>query len=187
MPIDQIDKEILNSLNLDGRMSLMQISEQLQESINVSMSHTGIRKRINKLKDEGILKIQGNLNIKALDFKAAFILMEMSNFNEVKKIIECYSDCPRVFLLAQITGQYNLIVGFVGRDMESLHRYLNQCGPTNKGGILHSAVIFVSNIENPDFLPLSMFKRQSGEQKCGNVCNDCSAFMDGKCPGCGLF
>ena len=187
MTLDEIDKEIINALFEDGRSSLMQISEYLQESINVSMSHTGIRKRINKLKDEGVLGIQGNINFNALNLKAAFILMEMRNFEQVKNIIECYSTCPRVFLLAQITGQYNLILGFVAQNMENMHRYLNRCGPNNKEGILHSAVIFVSNIDVPNYLPLTVYKRQSGEQNCGNVCASCEAFMEGTCPGCGLF
>jgi DNA-binding Lrp family transcriptional regulator len=187
MKLDDIDKVIINALMDDGRKSLMQISEFLHESNNNTMSHTGIRKRINKLKNGEILSIQGNINMNALQYKAAFILMEMKNFNEVKKIVDCYTGCPRVFLLAQITGQYNLILGFVGQNMDIMHRYLNLCGPTNKEGILHSAVVFVSNFETPKYFPLNVFQRESQEKTCGNICKDCAAFIDGICTGCGRF
>ena len=187
MNLDDIDKMIINALSEDGRQSLMQISGYLKEISDSSMSHTGIRKRINKLKNNGILNIQGNLNINELQYKSGFILMEMRNFNEVRNIIDCYKDCPRVFMLAQVTGQYNLIIGFVGQNMDIMHRWLNLCGPTNKDGILHSAVIFVSNFETPLYFPLTVFSREGQQDKCGNVCEECAALIDGKCPGCGSF
>ena len=187
MELDEIDKEIINALSIDGRQSLSKIGEFLEESIEVSMSHTGVRKRLNKLKINEVLNIQGNVNIKVLQYKAAFVLMEMKNFELVKKIIECYRDCPRVFFIAQISGQYNLILGFLGRDIDVLHRYLNHCGPTNNDGILHSAILFVSNFETPQNFPLSIFKKENSTLKCGNVCKNCAAFTDGTCPGCGHF
>ncbi|MHA2006765.1 MAG: hypothetical protein ACXABO_04460 [Promethearchaeota archaeon] len=151
------------------------------------MSHTGIAKRINKLEESGVLKVQANTNVSQLGYKSLFLLMEMSNFEEVQNIINAYQDCPRVFLLAQLTGQYNLILGIIGQSIDVLHRYLNYCGPTNKKGILHSASIFVSDLIIPKFVPLNLFSQESHENKCGNVCKACEAYLDGKCSGCGNF
>ncbi|MHA2132034.1 MAG: hypothetical protein ACW99L_18855, partial [Promethearchaeota archaeon] len=72
-------------------------------------------------------------------------------------------------------------------DMDVLHRYINFCGPTNKQGILHSAVIFASELLTPSFLPLNLFSGISKEHKCENICKACSAFLDGNCGGCGNF
>lgn len=187
MSLDQIDKQIINALFKNGRESLSSLSKIITKSNQDTMSHAGIAKRITKLEDSGILQIQGNINVKNLNYYIAFILMEMSNFEEVRNIIDAYSECPRVFLLANVSGQYNLIFGVLGRDVDDLRRYLNFCGPTNKQGILHSASIFVSDLIIPKFLPLNLFSKESQESNCGNICKKCAAFLDGKCRGCGSF
>ncbi len=187
MELDQIDRQILNALFKNGRESLTKLEKVVFKSENETMSHTGIAKRIAKLEDSGLLKVQANTNINTLDYKALFLLMEMSNYDEVKNIIKAYEECPRVFLLAQVTGQYNLILGIVGQSLDVLHRYLNFCGPTNKEGILHTATIFVSNLIIPKFLPLNFFSQQSKADKCRNICEACAAYLDGKCGGCGAF
>ncbi|MFX1241426.1 MAG: Lrp/AsnC family transcriptional regulator [Promethearchaeota archaeon] len=187
MGLDNIDKQIINALYEKGRESLISLGEKVFKSDKDIMSHAGVRKRIKKLEDSEILRIQGNINIKALKYKASIILLEMKNYDELRKIINSYSKCPRVFLLAQITGRYNLIMGIIGQNIDVLHRYINHCGPTNKEGILHSEILFVSNLEAPEYLPLYLFNKKSQETECGNICKDCEAYLDGECDGCGNF
>ena len=187
MELDKIDRQILNILYKKGRESLVSIGEKISKPDKDIMSHSGVRKRIKKLRESDILKVQGNVNINSLNYNACFILLEMKSYEEVKKIIYAYSHCPRVFLLAQITGQYNLIMGIIGQSIDIIHRYINYCGPTNKEGLLHSEILFVSKIEAPKYLPLNLFSKKSQEAKCGNICEECEAFLDGRCDGCGNF
>lgn len=187
MKFDNIDKQILSELFKNGRENLTTINKKIFKTDTETMSHTGVKKRISKLVDSKILKIQGNLNINELNYKACIILLEMKNFDEIKKILRAYSDCPRVFLLAHITGRYNLIMGIVGQSTDVLLRYINYCGPTNKEGVLHSEILFVSNLETPQFLPVNLFTKESKENMCGNICQNCEAFLDGMCDGCGNF
>ena len=187
MKLDDIDKQILIELFSNCRVSLTDIHTKIVKTNKELMSHTGVKKRITKLEDSNVLKIQGNININNLKYKSCFILLEMKNFDEIKKIIQAYSSCPRVFLLAQITGQYNVLMGIAGQSMDVLHRYINYCGPTNKEGILHSQVLFGSNITIPEYLPINLFNKFSQEGKCGNICKNCEAFLDASCNGCGNF
>ena len=187
MSIDQIDKQILIALFKDGRISLNSLSKTILKSNHDTMSHAGIAKRISKLDELGLLKIQGNISVKKLNYYIAFILMEIENYNEVQKISIAYSECPRVFLLSHVTGQYDLIFGIVGQDPDVLRRYINYCGPTNKEGVLHSEIIFTSELLLPEFLPLNLFSGVSKEDKCENICKECEALLDGKCGGCGNF
>jgi len=187
MRLDNVDKQIINILYNHGRESLKSIGERIFKPDQELMSHAGVRKRITKLEDSHILKVQGNINISNLNYKACLILLEMKSYEEVKKIINAYSECPRIFLLAQITGQYNLIMGIIGQNYDVLHRYINYCGPTNKEGILHSEILFISNFEAPKYLPLNLFGNKSQETICGNICKDCEAFLVGLCDGCGNF
>ncbi|MFW9821159.1 MAG: Lrp/AsnC family transcriptional regulator, partial [Candidatus Thorarchaeota archaeon] len=117
MGLDNIDKQIINVLYEKGRESLITIGEKVYKSDKDIMSHAGVRKRIKKMENSKILKVQGNININTLNYKASIFLIEMKNFDEVKKIINAYSKCPRVFLLAQITGRYNLIMGIIGQNI----------------------------------------------------------------------
>jgi len=187
MKFDKIDKQIVKALFNRGRESLTNLEEIIFKNDNETMSHTGISKRISKLENTGILKVQGNININEINFKTLFILMEWSNFDEIRSILNTYSECPRVFLLAQVTGQYNLIMGVVGKNIDVLHRYVNHCGPTNKKGLLHSALLFGSDFILPEYLPLKLFTSESNEHNCGNICADCEAYLDGNCDGCGNF
>ena len=187
MKLDKVDKQIIKALFNSGRENLTSLKDIIFKKDNETMSHTGIAKRISKLEDTGILKVQGNINITEINYKTLIILMEWSNFDEIRSIIGSYSECPRVFLLAQVTGQYNLIMGVVGKNLDVLHRYVNHCGPTNKKGLLHSALIFGSDFIVPEFLPLNLFSDTSNEQNCGNICSDCEAYLDGRCDGCDNF
>jgi DNA-binding Lrp family transcriptional regulator len=187
MNLDKIDKQILEILFENGRESLQSIGNSVQKENRESMSHTGVNKRINKLERNDFLKIQGNINIQKLNYKSCFILLEMENFDAINNIMEAYSECPRVFLLTQISGRFNLIMGIVGQNSDVLQRYINFCGPTNKEGILHSEVLFVADLKVPKYIPLNLFTRESKECICGNVCKNCAAFLDGKCAGCGNF
>ena len=187
MRLDKIDRQIIEALFLNGRESLTNLEKIIFKTDSETMSHTGIAKRIVKLENNEILKIQANTNITTLNYKAMFLLMEMRNFEEVQNIIKAYKECPRVFFLSQVTGQYNIILGVIGQNTDILNRYLNYCGPTNKKGILHSASIFVSDLILPKYLPLNFFNKESQESKCKNICKNCEAYLDDQCGGCGNF
>ncbi len=187
MELDNIDKQIIKALFNNGRENLKRIANKVLKKDNESMSHTGIRKRITKMEELNLLKIQGNLSIKNLKYTAAILLMKLENFEIIKNVTEAYEDCPRVFMLAQLSGQYNLILGIVGQNLEVLQRYLNYCGPSNKKGVLHTEVLFLSSFNTPKFLPINLYGDISVESKCGNLCKECPAFLDGDCAGCGNF
>ena len=82
MKLDDIDKQILIELFSNGRVSLTDIHTKIVKTNKELMSHTGVKKRITKLEDSNVLKIQGNINISNLKYKTCFILLEMKNFDE---------------------------------------------------------------------------------------------------------
>ena len=187
MKFDKVNKQIIKALFNNGRESLTHLKDIIFKNNDETMSHTGIAKRITKLEDDGILKVQGNINVNEINYKTLFILMEWSNYDEIKNIISSYSECPRVFLLAHVTGQFNLVMGVIGQNLDVLHNYVNHCGPTNKKGLLHSALLFGSDFIRPKYLPLNLFSDKSNEHNCDNICADCEAYLGGKCNGCSNF
>ncbi len=87
MQFDNIDKQIVNALFKSGRESLTSLKEIIFKKDDETMSHTGISKRIAKLENRGILKVQGNININEVNYKTLFILMEWGNYEEIRNII----------------------------------------------------------------------------------------------------
>ncbi|MFW9877647.1 MAG: Lrp/AsnC family transcriptional regulator, partial [Candidatus Thorarchaeota archaeon] len=68
MQLDNIDRQILKQLFKNGRESLTNLEKVVFKSVNETMSHTGIAKRITKLEDSGILKVRANTNINKLQY-----------------------------------------------------------------------------------------------------------------------
>ena len=86
--LDDIDKQILHQLILDGRQSITPIKNITE------LSHTAIQNRIKKLIESGILKIQGNININSLELKVAYVNVGLKNYNDLDKFIEHFQICP---------------------------------------------------------------------------------------------
>ena len=159
--LDKKDREILDILTKDGRESFTKISEKL------SFSDTGVKKRLTKLYREGILKVQGNLNLDALHFKACLILLEVKTREDLNDIIDAYESCPYTFLTLELLGSFNLLIGVYGHDIEDLEKRIIDCGPTQMHGVLRSKIILISNFKIPQYLPLKIFLEKEDQDLCG--------------------
>ena len=170
--LDKTNREILEILTNNGRASYTKISEQL------SFSDTGVRKRLSKLNEEGILKIQVNLSLDALNFKACLMLLEIKNRKDLDTIIKRYESCPYVFLTLELLGSFNLLIGIYGCNIEDLDKKLKCCGPLNLQGVLHSKIILISNFQLPKFLPLKIICDKKFEEKNTRICEECNIFKN---------
>ena len=74
MKFDSIDRQIFKALFKSGRESLTNLHKIILKKNAEPMSHTGIAKRISKLEDNGILKIQGNININKIKIGTPYFL-----------------------------------------------------------------------------------------------------------------
>ena len=178
--LDGIDKRILTELFEDGKKGLKQF--KLFES-NV-MSHTGIKNRITNLIKSNVLKIQGNINVNKLNYSIAFLLIELRKFEQLKRYIEYYSKCKRVFLVLTVSGKYHLLVGIVGKSFEIINNFVSYCSLVNETDVAKTKLIFGSNLELPEFLPINLFGNKQEEFNCERICGECDYFREGLCVGC---
>jgi DNA-binding Lrp family transcriptional regulator len=130
MKLDGIDKQILKALFSNGRESLTNLEKVIFKTETETMSHTGIAKRIAKLEDSGILKVQANTNIDNLQYKALFLLMEMQNFEEVQNIIKAYGPTNKKGILhtASIFVSDLILPKFMPLNLFSGISKENECG-----------------------------------------------------------
>ena len=184
--LDFIDKQILNQLYTDGKMSLNRIKQYVVKKNGEHMSHTGINNRIEKLAESDILKIQGNINLKQLNYQAAVVLIELKQYDLLEEYIIHASTCPRIFLLATTTGKYHLLFGMVGKNIEEINCCLNNCDLVGKEAIKNSEIIFAPNLKIPNYIPINLFSNIDKEIQIKDECVECESYKVGICRGCGV-
>ncbi|MFX1258595.1 MAG: GAF domain-containing protein [Promethearchaeota archaeon] len=182
--IDEIDKQILNELFLDGTKSLIHMKIKAKHK---AMSHTGIKNRIKKLINSSILKIQGNVNFNNLQLETALIRIEFNNYDNIYEYYNKYINCSRIFLISKITGQFHIIMGVVGKSLDDLNRIINYCILTDRNKIKSSDITFASEILKPQFLPFNIFNINNKNTNCGKNCLECEAFRNDHCFGCNFI
>jgi Lrp/AsnC family transcriptional regulator for asnA, asnC and gidA len=119
MSIDPLDLKILKSLNGQGRKPYRTISNEL------GVSDATVRKRINNMLESGIIK---EFNV-LLDYHKlgriikAFIGLRVQP-QRLKRIVEHLEENPDVQVLYRTTGDVDLFVEVIFRDMEELNGFL---------------------------------------------------------------
>ncbi|UCH57860.1 MAG: Lrp/AsnC family transcriptional regulator [Candidatus Bathyarchaeota archaeon] len=119
MSIDRLDLKIIRSLSGNARKPYKTIAKEL------SVSDATVRKRINKMVEEGIIK-QFNL---LLDYHKlgriikAFIGLRI-NPQKLRDIVEHLEGNPDIQVLYRTTGNVDLFVEVIFKDMEELNEFL---------------------------------------------------------------
>ena len=136
MSIDQLDMRIIGSLTGNGRKPYKTIAQEL------GVSDSTVRKRIGRMIEEGIIK---EFNV-LLDYHAlgriikAFIGLRVHP-PRLKGIVEHLQENPDVQVLYRTTGDVDLFVEVIFRDMEELNGFLES--ELNLDGITGTVVTVV--------------------------------------------
>ena len=119
MEVDKINIEIIRQLQ-DGRKSYKKIAEKLNITENT------VRSRVNKLQNEGILAITGNVDADAIKgHQILYLGVKLSNMDLEKKGIE-FTELKGVVSAAVVTGRYDLILQVLLKDDYTLLEFITQ-------------------------------------------------------------
>lgn len=119
MSIDALDFKIIQVLNKNARIPYRTIAEE------IGVSDATIRNRVKKLLEEGIIK---KFNV-LLDYHKlgriikAFIGLRVQP-QRLKEIVEHLNENPDVQVLYRTSGDVDLFVEVIFRDMEELNSFL---------------------------------------------------------------
>ena len=103
MKIDKMNIEIIKQLR-DGRKSFKKIADEL------SITENTVRARVNKLTDDGILKITGTVDVESLPGHQHVIIgIKLEKMNLLAKAEE-FSKLDCVNSACVVTGRFDLIV-----------------------------------------------------------------------------
>jgi len=136
MSLDRLDLRIIRSLSQNARKPYSTIANELE------VSDATVRKRVNRLVEEGIIK-QFNL---LLDYHRigrivkAFIGLRV-NANKLMNVVGPLQDNPDVQVLYRTTGNVDLFVEVIFKDLEELKLFLEQ--ELNIDGISYTEVTVV--------------------------------------------
>jgi len=178
--LDEVDRTIISQLTKDGRTTLKDLAEL------VGFSSVGTKKRLDKLIENGILKVTSLLNLKELGMQAAIVLMEIESSEAMEKLLKRFEDCPRVVNIFKTMGGYNLVALVVAEDRDTLESIsVEKCSLRTSEGIRRSEFIPIGNIFYSPFLALRehLTHKEKTKTPCNVDCITCKRYKV-ECGGC---
>lgn len=178
--MDDIDKNLISILQKNGRTSLSDIGKKL------GMSHVAVSKRLDKLVGANLVQITAGVNTEYLDTKIFFMGLETENMEVAERIQEDYKNCPRLLMLAPVTGRYNIFAVMIAEDTWSLESIIGTCSIRTEPGVRRSESWFGNAPIYPQFIPLDLAPATTGSpiSPCGRNCGTCKRYVANKCMGC---
>lgn len=154
MTIDDLDRQILQNLQEDGRISYVTLANQL------NVSEGTIRKRVKKLEENNILQIVGVTEpFKVGLDTVAFLWLEVQR-GQVNNVIEKLKDVVPIRYLAVTTGSYDLVATVVLPNRDQLIKLLNEVIPKIDGIIsIETSIILKIHKQIYNWIP---FKENTG-------------------------
>lgn len=119
--IDTIDKKIADLLILDGRMSCSRIAQEIG-----GISERAVRYRINRLIENKIISVRGNVNAESLGLAVCadvFIEVEPSMVQEIAKKL---SEYEQVSYIAYSTGDTDISIQVFARNNGDLFGFVSE-------------------------------------------------------------
>jgi len=117
--LDGIDLKIIQAISEDGRKSFVEIAKETK------LSPVGIKNRVERLIDDGVLKIQGLLNMGKVYSVSAHIEIEADS-KTISYLIEKFERSPLVYHLVKTSGRYNLILSIATPNLESVENFISK-------------------------------------------------------------
>lgn len=119
--VDRIDRQILNALTEDGRLS----SAEIARRVGV-VSERAVRYRIDRLQRAGVMRVSAIVNPKSLGFAVVGdILIDVAP-GRLHDVAAQVVDFENVSYVAGSVGEGDLSIQVFARDAEELLRFVNE-------------------------------------------------------------
>ena len=179
--LDEVDKKIITQLQSNGRTTLKDLAEI------IGFSSMGTKKRLDKLIDNGTLKVAALINPSSLKLHPAIVMLEMESATAMDKLLKRFKDCPRVIQIFKTLGGYNLIALVIAENRDTLESIsVEKCSLRSSEGIRRSEFYPISDMFFSSFLPIreNLTSNKSSITPCNVKCDPCNRFKIQKCVGC---
>ena len=116
--ISQLDREIIERLQEDGRRPYTRIASEL------GVSEAAVRARTNRLMERGVLQIVGVADPLKLGYDQMALIGVRCQGDQLMDAARAIAELPDVIYVVITAGAYDLLVEAVCRDNESLLAFL---------------------------------------------------------------
>lgn len=116
--MDELDRRIIAMLQLNGRTSNVEIARAL------SVAEATIRKRIERLIDEGVMRIVAVPQVDKLGWEVEAVLLLKVDPGQALRVGEQLTEMREVRTVRYTTGEYDLVVETVFHSNEDLLHFL---------------------------------------------------------------
>lgn len=157
LKIDEVDKEIIQLLQNDPKMTHSEISEKVHKS------QPAVGARIIKLQRKNLLNTQIGVNFKKVDIKLAKVEMLAKNVGDILKNIE---HCPFVLHAFKVSGNTNLMVMIAAPDIHSVDKMVDLCFRSHPDIMTVNVSYIISSVKDL-ILPVNFDIEFFGEFGCG--------------------
>ena len=179
--MDEIDRKIISQLQQDGRKTLKELAK------TIGLTSMGTKKRLQKLLNQGTIKVSALLNSTSFNLHPAIIMLEMESAEAMQDLIERFKDCPRVVHIFKTIGGYNLIALVVAETQETLESISTEkCSLRCSKGIRRSEFYPISDMYFAPFLQVreNLAHKEKTVTPCSVDCVPCNRYENQKCVGC---
>jgi Lrp/AsnC family transcriptional regulator for asnA, asnC and gidA len=115
MKLDEIDLQIVEKLTKNGRAPFRKIAQEM------GISTGTVARRYQKLLENKFIKVTIQINPAKLGYKALVtFLIEITNHDKIRDIVEKLSKIPRVSYIATLAGAYDLRVVALVKDLKEI-------------------------------------------------------------------
>jgi len=116
---DDLNREIIKMLQVDGRRSYKEIARELK------VSEGTIRNRIQSMKEAGALRIVAVADPTAISYKAdAMIGLKVAPGHTIEEVSERLGKSTDVVYILWVSGRYDLLIEIVTNDRGSFLEFL---------------------------------------------------------------
>jgi Lrp/AsnC family transcriptional regulator for asnA, asnC and gidA len=117
--LDDTDRAIISYLQYDGRMPYTKIADEL------GLTEGGIRRRVKKMTDEGVLQVVGIVKPHEIGLDEASMIGITVEGRPIDDVAEEIAKHPEVTYLFQAAGEFDLFVEVYCQNREHFVGFLN--------------------------------------------------------------
>jgi Lrp/AsnC family leucine-responsive transcriptional regulator len=150
--LDAIDRQILEALQTDGRLSNVELAERIH------LSPSACLRRVKQLEDAGIIaQYVALLNAKALgQHGTCFSIINLATMNDaiLKAFEQAVRDEPEILDCFYVAGANDYLIRFSYRDAEDLERFHTQVLMRLPGVERSNSMLVLRTVKKTTALPL---------------------------------
>lgn len=116
--LDDVDRQLLTALQADGRLGYGELGEL------VGLTAGGVRKRVKRLEDRGILQIVGVTDPMKLGY-SSMAMVGITARGDVERVADALDALESVIYVVVTGGRYDLMAEVVAEDNQALFEVIN--------------------------------------------------------------